>query len=61
MTFIRKHQEIYGNAIEMNNLDNNNNVIDFPVNSNSDSFRFKQNITGQTGNDEDQIKRLNLK
>ena len=61
MTFIRKHQEIYGNAIEMNNLDNNNNVIDFPVNSNSDSFRFKQNITGQTGNDDDQIKRLNLK
>ena len=45
----------------MNNLDNNNNVIDFPVNSNSDSFRFKQNITGQTGNDDDQIKRLNLK
>ena len=32
-------------------LNNNNNVIDFPANnSNSISFKFKQQITGQTGN-----------
>ena len=32
-------------------LDNNNNIVDFPVNNNtSTSFKFKQQITGQTGN-----------
>ena len=33
-------------------LDNNNNkIIDFPANkNNSTSFRFKEQITGQTGN-----------
>ena len=32
-------------------LDNNNNIIDFPPdNNNSISFKFKQEITGQTGN-----------
>ena len=32
-------------------LNNNNNVIDFPANnSNSISFKFKQQIKGQTGN-----------
>ena len=32
-------------------LDNNNNIIDFPAdNNNSASFKFKQQITGQTGN-----------
>ena len=32
-------------------LDNSNNIIDFPVdNSNSISFKFKQQITGETGN-----------
>ena len=32
-------------------LDNNGKIIDFPANSNnSGSFKFKQQITGQTGN-----------
>ena len=32
-------------------LDNNNNIIDCPAdNDNSSSFKFKQQITGQTGN-----------
>ena len=32
-------------------LDNNNNIVDFPVNNNtSTSFKFKQQITGQTEN-----------
>ena len=32
-------------------IDANNNITDFPVNdNNSNSFKFKQQITGQTGN-----------
>ena len=32
-------------------LDNNGNIIDFPDdNNNSNSFKFKQEITGKTGN-----------
>ena len=32
-------------------LDANNNISDFPAdNNNSTSFKFKQKITGQTGN-----------
>ena len=32
-------------------LDNDNDIIDFPANNNnSNSFKFKQQITGQTGN-----------
>ena len=32
-------------------LDSNNNISDFPANNNnSDSFKFKQQIIGQTGN-----------
>ena len=32
-------------------LDNNNNIIGFPANSNNSvSFKFKQQITGETGN-----------
>ena len=32
-------------------LEDNNNIIDFPANNNkSTSFKFKQQITGQTGN-----------
>ena len=31
-------------------LNNNNNIIDFPTNNNSTSFKLKQQITGQTGN-----------
>ena len=38
---IWRHQEVF-----------NNNIIDFPANkNNSASFKFKQQITGQTGND----------
>ena len=34
-------------------LDNNGNIIDFSDdNNNSASFKFKQKITGQTGNDD---------
>ena len=41
-----------GNIIDNNVLDNNGNIIDFPDdNNNSASFKFKQKITGQTGND----------
>ena len=32
-------------------LEVNGNIVDFPANSNSASFKFKQQITGQTGND----------
>ena len=31
-------------------LDDNGNIIDFPTDNNSDSLKFKQKITGQTGN-----------
>ena len=31
-------------------LDNNGNIIDFPDDNNSVSFKFKPKITGQTGN-----------
>ena len=42
MIFIRKHQEVYGNTIEMNQLNpaNNNNSI---------LFKLKEKITEQTG------------
>ena len=32
--------------------DNNGNNIDIPTDNNSASFKFKQQITGQTGNDD---------
>ena len=39
---IRRHQKVCGN---------NGNIIDFPDdNNNSASYKFKQKITGQTGN-----------
>ena len=31
-------------------LDANNNIIDFPNNNSSTSFKFKKQITGETGN-----------
>ena len=31
---------------------NNNNIINFPANNNSISFKFKEKITGQTGHDD---------
>ena len=31
-------------------LDNNNKIIDFPAINNGISFKFKQQLTGQTGN-----------
>ena len=40
--------QYYGNEPA---LSNNDNIIDFPANNNnSNSFKFKQQITGQTGN-----------
>ena len=42
---IQRHHEVYGNATEINH------VIGFPTdNKNSIVFKFKQQITGQTGN-----------
>ena len=35
----------------MSGFDNNKNDIDFPANDNSTSFKFKQKIAGETGND----------
>ena len=32
-------------------LENNNDIIDFPSNNSSISFKFKQEMTGPTGND----------
>ena len=50
MVLIARHQEVYGRDEPA--LYNNNNIIDFPANNNnSTSFKFKQKITGQTGND----------
>ena len=49
---IRRHQEVYGNTIEMKPaLDENGDIIDVPANNNnSNSFKFKQQITGKFGN-----------
>ena len=46
--FIREHQEVYGNTIEMTII--TILLIFFYGNSNSTPFNFKQQITGQTGN-----------
>ena len=32
-------------------LDGTNNIIDFPADNNNTLFKFKEKITGQTGND----------
>ena len=41
--------QYYRDGLVLDN--NNNNIIDFPANKNSSiSFKFKQQITGQTGN-----------
>ena len=51
VTIIKKHQEIYGNFIEMKQLYDHNVIIDFPSdNNNSNLFIFKQKIKGQTNN-----------
>ena len=49
---IQRRQGVYGNTIRNEpTLDASYDIIDFPVNnSNNASFRFKQQITGQTGN-----------
>ena len=49
---IDTHQEVYGNTIEMNERDLNNNgkIINFPDNNNSALFKFKQQFTGETEN-----------
>ena len=57
MIFTRKHQEVYGNTIQIitiqliTALGNNNSITCFPANNNSTSFKFKQRITGHTEND----------
>ena len=44
MIIIQKYLEVYGNDI------NNGVIIDVPDDSDSASFKSKQKITGQTGN-----------
>ena len=48
---IRRHQGVYRQYYrDKPALDTNNSIIDFPVkNNNSNSFKFKLQITGQTG------------
>ena len=46
---IRRHQGVYRQYYrDKPALDTNNSIIDFPV-KNSNSFKFKLQITGQTG------------
>ena len=48
---IRRHQEVYGKTIEMNQLSIIVNFFYFSSNyNNSVLFKFKQQIMGQTGN-----------
>ena len=47
MIFTRKHQEVYGNTIEIITIQ----LITALGNNNSTSFKFKQRITGHTEND----------
>ena len=50
---MEKHLEVYGNTIEMNQLQNNNSVIImFPDDTDSSSFKSKQKKPAQTENDE---------
>ena len=47
---IRRHQEVYGKTIKMNQL---SIIVKFYFSSNYNNsvlFKFKQQITGQTGN-----------
>ena len=40
---IRRHQEVYGNTRDQPAIDDNGEIIDFPVNkNNSNSLKFKQ-------------------
>ena len=50
--FIRRHQEnLWQYYTYKPVLDNNNNITDFPANSNNSiPFKFKQQITGHTRN-----------
>ena len=47
---IRRNQEICGNTIEMNQFQTIMEILFPDDNNNSASFKFKQKITGQTGN-----------
>ena len=49
MIFIRRHRQYYRDEPA---IENNNNINDFPTNNNNskNSFKFKQQITGKTGN-----------
>ena len=45
-----RHQEVFGNTIEMNQLQTTIIVYFSADNKNSVLFKFKQQITGKTGN-----------
>ena len=50
---IQRHQKVYGNIRDEPALDNNSNITDFPANNNnSASFKLKQQIKRQTGNND---------
>ena len=50
MIFTRRHQEVYSSTTDEPALDDNN-IFDFPDDHNNNiSFKFKQKITGKTGN-----------
>ena len=47
---IWRHQGVYGSTIEMM-IDDNGDIVDSPANkNNSNSSKFTQQMTGQTGN-----------
>ena len=46
--FIWRYQEVYDKTIII--ISNNNNIIDFPADDNNISFKYKEQITGQTEN-----------
>ena len=50
MTIIRKHLEVYGNTVEMNNI-NNGVITDIPDYPGNTSFKCKQKMIGQTESD----------
>ena len=51
MIFTRRHQEVYSNTTYEPALDDSNNIFDFSGDHNNNiSFKFKQKITGKTGN-----------
>ena len=50
-TYLKTSESIWQHYRDEPVLDNNGNIIDFPaINNNSVLFKFKQEITGKTGN-----------